>query len=137
MEGRRARVESQRAPAALIMRGLTTMSGLTQATCVPCRGGVPTLTDPETASLLPQVPGWKVAEVGGVKRLQREFEFKDFRSAMEFAVKVGELAEREQHHPDLHVSWGRVMVETWTHKIHGLHQNDFILAAKINALKGG
>ena len=54
---------------------------------------------------------------------------------MRFAVEVGEIAEREQHHPDLHVAWGKVMVETWTHKIRGLHQNDFVLAAKINAIK--
>ena len=112
------------------------MAGLTQASCVPCRGGVPTLTDAETALLLPQVPQWKVAEIGGVKRLQREFSFKDFRTAMEFAVQVGDLAEGEQHHPDIHVAWGKVMVETWTHKIHGLHQNDFILAAKIDAIYG-
>jgi 4a-hydroxytetrahydrobiopterin dehydratase len=106
------------------------MSGLTQATCVPCRGGVPTLTDAEIAELKPQVPEWQVVEVGGIRRIRREYRFKDFRQAMDFAVKVGELAEREQHHPDLHVAWGRVMVETWTHKIEGLHQNDFILAAK-------
>lgn len=110
------------------------MTGLTQATCVPCRGGVPTLTDAEIAELGPQVPAWQVAEVDGVKRIRREYTFKDFRQAMDFAVRVGELAEREQHHPDLHVAWGRVMVETWTHKIQGLHQNDFILAAKCDEL---
>ena len=113
------------------------MSGLTQATCVPCRGGVPTLTDAEIAELQPQVPHWQVAEVDGIQRLRREYRFKDFRQAMDFAVKVGELAEREQHHPDLHVAWGKVMVETWTHKIEGLHQNDFILAAKCDALFEG
>ena len=108
------------------------MASLTQATCVPCRGGVPTLTTVEIASLLPQVPGWSVAEVGGIQRIQREFTFKDFRTAMDFAIQVGEIAEREQHHPDIHLSWGKVMVETWTHKIQGLHENDFILAAKVN-----
>ena len=113
------------------------MAGLTQESCVPCRGGVPTLTDAEIAERLPQVPGWKVAEVGGIQRLQREFTFSDFRTAMGFAVQVGELAEREQHHPDLHLAWGRVMVETWTHKISGLHQNDFILAAKIDEVFAG
>ena len=113
------------------------MSDLTNDSCVPCRGGVPTLTDAEIASLLPQVAAWTVREVGGVKRIHREFAFKDFRTAMEFAVKVGELAEREQHHPDLHIAWGKVEVETWTHKIRGLHQNDFILAAKVNAIYGG
>jgi len=113
------------------------MAGLTQESCVPCRGGVPTLTDSEIGGLLPQVPGWKVAEVGGVQRIQREFSFPDFRTAMDFSVQVGELAEREGHHPDIHLSWGRVMVETWTHKIQGLHQNDFILAAKINEVFAG
>jgi len=77
-----------------------------------------------------------MVEVGGVRRIRREFRFGDFRSAMEFAIKVGELAEREQHHPDLHVAWGKVMVETWTHKIHGLHKNDFVLAAKIDGIYG-
>jgi 4a-hydroxytetrahydrobiopterin dehydratase len=113
------------------------MTGLTQKACVPCRGGTPTLTDSEIAAMLPQVPGWKVAEVAGVKRIQREFTFPDFRSAMEFAVRVGEVAEREQHHPDIHLGWGRVMVETWTHKIQGLHENDFILAAKVDELHTG
>ena len=108
--------------------------GLTQSSCVPCRGGVPTLTDAEIRELSPQVPDWKVVEVDGIKRLRREFTFSDFKSAMEFAVQVGELAEREGHHPDLHVAWGKVVVETWTHKIHGLHQNDFILAAKTDSL---
>ena len=110
------------------------MMSLTQASCVPCRGGVPTLTDAEIAQLAPQVPEWQAIEVQGIKRLRREFRFKDFRSAMEFAIRVGELAEQEQHHPDLHVAWGRVAVETWTHKIGGLHHNDFILAAKTDRL---
>jgi 4a-hydroxytetrahydrobiopterin dehydratase len=109
------------------------MSGLTQSSCEPCRGGVPTLTDPEIAALKPEIPKWEVAEVDGIKRLRRAFEFADFRSAMEFAVGVGEIAEHEGHHPDLHVAWGKVVVETWTHKIRGLHRNDFVLAAKIDA----
>ncbi len=107
---------------------------LVKGSCVPCRGGVPTLTDAEVAVLQPQVPGWQVVEVDGIKRLIREFQFKDFREAMEFAVRVGDLAEREGHHPDLHVAWGKVTVETWTHKIKGLHRNDFILAAKVDAI---
>jgi len=112
------------------------VSGLTQATCVPCKGGVPRLTDEEIAGLRPQVPEWQLVEVSGVKRIRREFRFKSFRQALDFAIQVGELAEREQHHPDLHVAWGRVIVETWTHKIRGLHQNDFILAAKSDELFG-
>jgi 4a-hydroxytetrahydrobiopterin dehydratase len=95
---------------------------------------VPELTDDEIAGLLPEVHGWGVAEVGGIRRLSREFPFPDFASAMRFAVQVGDLAEREGHHPDLHVAWGRVLVETWTHKIKGLHRNDFILAAKIDRI---
>lgn len=110
------------------------MAELTRESCVPCRGGVPTLTDDEIAALKPQVPEWAVTEVGGVKRIQREFKFKDFRQALDFTVAVGELAEREGHHPDVHLSWGRVLVETWTHKIKGLHHNDFILAAKADEL---
>jgi len=94
---------------------------------------VPTLTESERAGLAPQVPEWRVAEVSGVLRLAREFAFPDFKSAMAFAVAVGEIAEGEGHHPDLHVAWGKVVVETWTHKIHGLHRNDYILAAKIDA----
>ena len=110
------------------------MAELTQASCVPCRGGVPPLADAEIAAFTPQVPDWEVVEVDGVRRLRRAFTFPDFKSAMAFAVAVGELAEREQHHPDLHVAWGKVVVETWTHKIRGLHANDFILAAKADAL---
>src|SRR5213594_2822686 len=110
---------------------------LAQTTCVPCRGGVPTLTREEITALKPQVPEWEVVEAAGIPRLKRQFGFKDFRAAMEFAVRVGELAEREQHHPDIHVSWGKVVVETWTHKIKGLHRNDFILAAKTDRIYEG
>ena len=110
------------------------MTGLTEATCVPCRGGVPPLDHAAIAALKPQVADWDVIEVEGVRHLRREFTFADFKSAMAFAVAVGELAEREQHHPDLHVAWGRVVVEVWTHKIRGLHENDFILAAKVDVI---
>lgn len=110
------------------------MPSLTESTCVPCRGGVPPLTPDGIAPLRAEVPAWEVGERDGVAMLAREFAFPDFRQALDFAVAVGELAEREQHHPDLHVAWGRVRVETWTHKIRGLHRNDFILAAKIDAI---
>lgn len=110
------------------------MPDLKQDACVPCRGGVPVLTDAEIEALMPEVPGWSVKEAGGVKRLFRVIETEDFVSAMALAVKVGELAEREQHHPDLHVAWGKLGIEIWTHKIRGLHRNDFILAAKVDAL---
>ena len=110
------------------------MQDLRQSSCVPCRGGVPPLTDEEIARLKPQAPEWRVVEREGIKRLEREFRFGNFREALAFANQVGELAEREQHHPDLHVAWGKVVVETWTHKIKGLHTNDFILAAKTDQL---
>jgi 4a-hydroxytetrahydrobiopterin dehydratase len=110
------------------------MTELTQSRCVACRGGEPPLTREEVARLAPEVPAWQVVEVDGISRLRREFKFENFRDALDFANQVGELAEREQHHPDLHVAWGRVVVETWTHKIKGLHTNDFILAAKTDEI---
>ena len=110
------------------------MAGLTQATCVPCRGGIPPLDHAGVAALKPQVADWDIVDVDGVSRLRRSFKFPDFKSAMAFAVAVGELAEREQHHPDLHIAWGKVVVEVWTHKIGGLHENDFILAAKTDVI---
>jgi 4a-hydroxytetrahydrobiopterin dehydratase len=110
------------------------MTDLRQASCVPCKGGVPPLTREEIAKLRPQAPAWDVIEREGIIRITRTFPFRDFRGALEFTNQVGELAEREQHHPDLHLSWGQVVVETWTHKIKGLHLNDFILAAKIDEL---
>ncbi|MBI5709418.1 MAG: 4a-hydroxytetrahydrobiopterin dehydratase [Candidatus Eisenbacteria bacterium] len=113
------------------------MDDLKQATCVPCRGGVPPLTAAEIAELRPHAPAWDVVERDGILRLERAFAFKDFRAALDFTVEVGELAEREQHHPDIHLSWGKVVVETWTHKIRGLHRNDFILAAKTETLYAG
>lgn len=110
------------------------MDDLAKASCVPCRGGEPPLGRHEADALMPLVPGWSVVERDGVARLVREFAFGDFRSAMAFAVKVGALADAEDHHPDLHVSWGRLVVETWTHAVKGMHRNDFILAAKIGRL---
>ena len=119
------------------IRRESVMAGLTQDTCVACKGGVPTLTDEEIAALKPQVPQWQVAEADDVKRIRREYKFKNFRQALDFTVRVGELAEREAHHPDIHLAWGRVVVETWTHKIHGLHHNDFVLAAKCDEIFAG
>jgi 4a-hydroxytetrahydrobiopterin dehydratase len=110
------------------------VSDLAQSSCVPCRGGVPTLNDAEIAALAPDVPEWRVVEADGVKRLERSFRFPNFGQALAFTVAVGELAEREGHHPDIHLAWGKVRVETWTHKIRGLHRNDFVLAAKIDAI---
>jgi 4a-hydroxytetrahydrobiopterin dehydratase len=113
------------------------MTEIAQETCVPCKGGVRTLTEAEISKLQPQVPEWQVLDVNGVKRLRREFKFPDFRQALDFTCKVGEIAEREQHHPDIHLGYGKTMVEVWTHAIRGLHRNDFIVAAKIDELNGG
>ena len=84
--------------------------------------------------LKPQIPDWQLVEVDGVKRLMREFRFVDFAQALAFTDAVGEIAEEEGHHPALLTEWGRVTVSWWTHKIRGLHRNDFIMAAKTDAL---
>jgi 4a-hydroxytetrahydrobiopterin dehydratase len=110
---------------------------LAGASCEPCRVGAPLMAPGEIASGLAKVPSWHLVEKNGIQRIERAFAFSNFAQAMRFAVAVGELAEREGHHPELHVSWGRVVVETWTHKIEGLHRNDFILAAKTDAIYAG
>ncbi len=110
------------------------MGALTGMKCVACRVGEPRLTDAEIAELQPQVPEWQVGERDGVKRLERVFKFRDFAQALAFANKVGEIAEGEGHHPVIITEWGKVTVTWWTHKIKGLHRNDFIMAAKTNQL---
>ena len=102
--------------------------------CVACRGGVPTLTDNEIEDLLPQVPEWGVKEVDGIKRLERVFKLKNFIEAIAFTNKIGLISEKEDHHPLIVTEYGRVTVDWWTHKIKGLHQNDFIMAAKTDRL---
>ncbi len=106
------------------------MSALTQMRCTACRVGEPTVTDAEIALYHPQVPEWEIVEKNGIRRLRRVFKFKDFAAALAFTNAVGELAETEGHHPAILTEWGRVTVEWWTHKIKGLHHNDFIMAAK-------
>lgn len=110
------------------------MKDLKDSTCVPCRGGIPPLTDAVIAELLREVPEWRVVEVGGVRRITREYAFRNFREALDFTIRVGELAEEQDHHPDIHLAWGKVRIEVWTHKIRGLHRNDFILAARSDAI---
>lgn len=107
---------------------------LKEMKCVPCRGDEPSLTGPEIIELQPQVPEWQVVEQNGVKHLERTFKFKNFVQALDFTNQVGALAEQEDHHPSLLTEWGKVTVTWWTHKIKGLHRNDFIMAAKTDRI---
>jgi 4a-hydroxytetrahydrobiopterin dehydratase len=110
------------------------MPHLRELKCVPCRADSLPLTEEEIAALKPQVGEWKVIEVEGIQRLERVFQFKNFVHALAFTNRVGELAEAEGHHPALLTEWGKVTVTWWTHSIRGLHQNDFILAARTDEL---
>jgi len=109
------------------------MSELAGGRCEPCRKGAPQVTEEEAAELLRQVPEWAIITVDGENRLERVFSFPDFAAAMAFSVRIGEIAEQEGHHPALLTEWGRVTVGWWTHKIGGLHRNDFVMAAKTDA----
>jgi 4a-hydroxytetrahydrobiopterin dehydratase len=110
------------------------MMNLAAGKCIACKAGEPTLTDAEIADLLPQVQGWEVKEVNGEKRIEKVFKLKNFAQALEFTNKIGAIAEEEDHHPLIITEYGRVTVDWWTHKIGGLHKNDFIMAAKTNEL---
>jgi 4a-hydroxytetrahydrobiopterin dehydratase len=110
------------------------MEPLTQQACIACRRDAPTVTDEEIAELRPQVADWELVEEEGIKRLRRVFPFDDFAQALAFTDEVGALAEAEAHHPALLTEWGRTTVTWWTHKIRGLHRNDFIMAAKTDEL---
>jgi 4a-hydroxytetrahydrobiopterin dehydratase len=102
--------------------------------CVPCRGGVPPMQRARAEEMLRELgAGWQLNEAG---HLSRAYEFKNFREALAFANRVGDIAEAEKHHPDLHVAWGRCTVEIWTHKIGGLTESDFYLAAKADRAFG-
>ncbi len=105
---------------------------LTQKHCVPCEGGVMPLFKQDAEEMLKQIPEWTLWP--DAKTISREFSFKDFKGAFAFATKVAELAEAEGHHPDMLISWGKVGIELSTHAIGGLSENDFILAAKIDAV---
>jgi 4a-hydroxytetrahydrobiopterin dehydratase len=107
------------------------MSDLASKTCVPCRGGTPPLKGEELDDLWRQIPGWEVVEE---HHLRRRFRFKNFRQALDFVNRVGELAEEQGHHPDVGFGWGYAEVTVYTHKIDGLTESDFILAAKISKL---
>jgi 4a-hydroxytetrahydrobiopterin dehydratase len=110
------------------------MKEFAQMKCEPCRVGAPPATDKEIKELLTRLPEWKVKERDDIKQLERVFKFKNFVQALTFTNKVGEIAEAEGHHPTILTEWGRVTVTWWTHKIKGLHRNDFIMAAKTDKL---
>ena len=104
---------------------------LVEKHCVPCRGGVPPLQGKELETMKAEVPNWQVVDG---HHLTRSYTFPDFKNALDFVNRVGAVAEAEGHHPDLYLAWGKVDVKTWTHKIDGLTESDFILAAKIERL---
>lgn len=113
-------------------RGEAVMSELADKSCVPCRGGVPPLRGEEIAPYLELLRnGWSVV---AEHHLANEFKFPDFASALELVNRIGAIAEAEGHHPDIQLGWGRVGVTIWTHKIDGLTESDFVLAAKIDRL---
>jgi len=105
--------------------------GLANKHCVPCRGGVPPLAGAALDDLKAQLAGWEVVRE---HHLEKTYTFPDFQKALVFVNRAGAIAEQEGHHPDLHLSWGKVGVEIWTHKIDGLTESDFILAAKIDQI---
>jgi 4a-hydroxytetrahydrobiopterin dehydratase len=108
------------------------MSELAARECIPCRGGVPPLRGEELARLAQELGGeWRIVDE---HHLERNYRFPDFRTALAFVNRVGELAEQVQHHPDIHLAWGKVQVTVWTHKIDGLTESDFVFAAKTDRL---
>jgi 4a-hydroxytetrahydrobiopterin dehydratase len=108
------------------------MSALAERQCVPCKGGAPPLKGQDLAKLTGELGGgWQVV---AERQLEKEYRFKDFREALDFTNKVGELAEAQGHHPDIYLAWGKVKLSIWTHKINGLTESDFVLAAKADKL---
>ena len=106
------------------------MSELAEGTCVPCRGGVPPLKGEQLEALQEKLGnGWQIINE---HHLEKEYIFADFRQALDFTVKVGEVAENQGHHPDIYLAWGKVKLTIWTHKIDGLTESDFILGAKVD-----
>lgn len=110
------------------------MTDLTARTCQACRADAPRVTPEQVEQLKPQIPDWDLVEIDGIPRLTRTFKFKDFAQALDFTNRVGAIAEKEDHHPAILTEWGKVTVTWWTHKIRGLHENDFIMSAKTDAL---
>jgi 4a-hydroxytetrahydrobiopterin dehydratase len=109
-----------------------TGADLVNLKCIPCRGGVPPLEGTKIAELLPLVTGWEKITEDGYDKIRRKYKFKNFRKAMEFVNRVAAIAEEQGHHPDIYIEWNVVILTLWTHAIKGLHENDFIVAAKID-----
>ncbi|MEZ5435691.1 MAG: 4a-hydroxytetrahydrobiopterin dehydratase [Pseudomonadales bacterium] len=103
---------------------------LAQQTCEACRADAPTVTDEELAQWMHEIPAWQPIVSDGILQLQRVFSFRNFAEALAFTQRVGEIAEAANHHPAILTEWGKVTVIWWSHKIRGLHRNDFILAAR-------
>jgi 4a-hydroxytetrahydrobiopterin dehydratase len=110
----------------------TSSCELADRTCLPCRGGVPPLGPDEFGPLLANLDGWQVV---GKHHLQKSYEFPDFAQALAFVNRVGTVAEASGHHPDVYLGWGKVRLELWTHKIDGLSESDFIIAAKCDRVR--
>jgi 4a-hydroxytetrahydrobiopterin dehydratase len=110
------------------------MPTLVNEKCIACRRDAPRVPEEEVPALRQEIPDWELIEQDGIPRLQRVYRFDNFADALAFTMRVGELAESEGHHPAILTEWGRVTVSWWTHKIRGLHRNDFIMAAKTDRL---
>ena len=110
------------------------MSVLTNEKCTACRRDSPHVSEADIQELKPQIPDWTLVERDAIPRLERVFRFSNFAEALSFTNRVGALAEAEGHHPAILTEWGQVTVTLWTHKIRGLHRNDFVMAAKIDSL---
>ena len=102
--------------------------------CGACREGAPLATEEDIAKYMPQLPGWQITVIADVNQLKKTYKFSNFKQALQFTNEVGTIAEQEKHHPAILTEWGKVTVTWWTHKIAGLHDNDFIMAAKTDEI---
>lgn len=110
------------------------MKGLSELNCIQLNKDSQEATKDQVEAFTKQIPDWKLVEVEGIKHLERDFKFKNFENALRFTSQVGRIAEEQNHHPTLITEWGKVTVNWWTHVVNGLHQNDFIMAAKTDEL---
>lgn len=110
------------------------MTNLTNQRCVPCESDIAPMAEDEISEMMSEVPDWDVVKIDGVNHLKSTFKFKNFVEALAFTNKVGDLAEEQGHHPVIEFTWGRATVEWWTHNIKGLHNNDFVMAARTSEL---